>query len=100
LLATPDRVRRPLRAEHAARPSGLHLHEHQGPPVEPDDVQLARGEADIAPDDPPAGALEPGGDELLCATPEALPREGHPIRHCAGGVRGARADRNGSVTRM
>jgi len=60
-------VSRLLGAESGARSSRLHLHEHQGSPVERDDVELAGGEAHVAPDDPPAGPLEAAGDELFRA---------------------------------
>ena len=93
-------MRRALRAERAAGAPGLNLDEDQCGAVQGDDVELARGEADVAPDDPPARALQPGGDQPLGAAAEALSGERHRLADWPADAVGARVDRNGSVTPM
>ena len=70
----------PLGAVVRARPAGLDLDEHQRPPVEGDDVDLAEAGAGVALDDPPARGDEPRRDQVLGPASDPLSGEGHRRR--------------------
>ena len=89
-----------LRSNGSAGAPRLHLDEHEGGAVQRDDVELAGGETDVSSDDPPSGLLEPGSDQLLGPSAEALTREGHGKAGCAARAPGVRGNRNGSVATM
>jgi hypothetical protein len=99
LLPAAHREGRSLGTEARPLPPGLHLDEDQGRAVQRNEVELARRQAHVPPDDPPAGALEPRGDQVLALPSQCLPRKGHVHTQC-GEPPPAPLDPNKPVTRL